>query len=669
MDKHEVLDGYRADFFQIEKREENRFGIASTETPVLMPDYSRKGAPLIPEVLLMSGADLPADRTVSLLDTHERGSINAIKGSFINLRTENGQLVGDVRVSSAEPAIKTKVDEGDIKSLSVGYRIASKRYIPEGKTETIEGRSFIGPMNIVDRWRVAEVSLVAIPADKLARIRSEHFSTSGSINTDEPLKETKRMSETPATETPNTVEERKETNTTPVANDNEVIEREVAKQLAERAAKRSDFEKSARAEDDRLGLKERADELLICETMTEVYRKAVDMLSDRQKPLNPIYFGASHKEKASAAIEVGLASRCMAKDTFNHCYKGEAVAPGWEEFRGKRLLDLAKQTLELEGVDTRRMSDSDVAIASLSGRTSTGFAYNTTGTFSNLMLNVVNKQLLTGYELARVTYNVVGKIGPSVKDFKSLYRMRLAETPYLSVWTDDSLPNEIKGKDKSENSGVESYSAIYSVSYQTLINDDLSALSRIPQQLGASASQQVNYVFWKKVIDNVAVADTYSFFDNTHHANDITSGGVPSTSQLNSMRSKMMTQKGLTNSVILGADPKFLVGPAALHSTINQICGSEYDSTASQFQTLNVNKGLIPVIEPVLDTFGDTHTYYLFADTNSLTPLEVVFLEGQESPVIRNWLEPGTWSQKIQVIQSFAVIPQDWQGAVRNAGQ
>src|SRR3954468_1647422 len=99
---------------------ESRSAVIATQSPVLM----RYGQELIPEVLLMSGVQLPKGRKLTMFDSHETGSIQKVLGSVRKLKVENDQLVSeDVHVNSSRTDVQALIDEGDVESFSVGYRV------------------------------------------------------------------------------------------------------------------------------------------------------------------------------------------------------------------------------------------------------------------------------------------------------------------------------------------------------------------------------------------------------------------------------------------------------------------------------------------------------------------------------------------------------------------
>ncbi|WP_166820512.1 phage major capsid protein [Thalassoroseus pseudoceratinae] len=643
--------------------------IATTESPVPMFDYERYE--VVPETLLMSGVDLP--ERIPLLDSHNRDRVKDILGSARNLRIEGDKLILDIDVSNTEADVKKKIDEKHITDLSIGYSVLKKLYVPEDETAMIDGRAFSGPMNVATQWELREVSLTPIGADQLAKIRKQQHG--GTLAKEETKNQTKpenepeanntrsetKKEETPKVEQPK-AEERQEATKPRKRSATQRINDSVQKALKEQR----DRFAAIRNECKRHGIEADADEL--CEkyeSVAEARAAILDILAKRAPTIRTDYvrFGASEVDKTNDAMRDGLAVRCGLKKTDE-----KELAPGWQDFRNATLLDLAKANLERNGVRVRGLSNHDIATQALTGSVrGADYGFHTGADFTNLLLDAANKSLLQGYEEAPVTWRQCFRQAPSVSDFKAINRVRLSEAPSLDVWPDNSEPNQLSLSDQKESYNVEAYSNIISISYQTLVNDDLDALSRVPQLLGAAAARTVNATAWAIITSNPAMADGYNLFDNTNHANDVSSGGVPGTTELNTMRAKLRTQTGM-NGATLGLVPRYLVGPAALESSILQITNSEYDPTASKFQVFNPNRNLVPVIEPILDS-NSTKKWYLFADPSQIDTIEVSFLQGQESPIIRSWTDQKTLSMNFHVLQSFGTKAVDHRGVHRNAGE
>ena len=171
--------GYRAFAVKAAKDgETSPRGILTTEQPVDMFDWGT--GEYVPEVLLMSGMKARG-KSIKLLDTHNTDSVRNVLGSFVNLKThEAGErdvpdafVDGEIKISSTEADIATKVDEGHINEMSVGYRYSEDKTIrvPEGETVEINGKEYPGGTVIRTEWHAQEASLVPLGADDQAQIR------------------------------------------------------------------------------------------------------------------------------------------------------------------------------------------------------------------------------------------------------------------------------------------------------------------------------------------------------------------------------------------------------------------------------------------------------------------------------------------------------------------
>ena len=116
------------------------------------------------EELDLSAIDLDVLAGLPLLDSHRQDGTNFIVGSLVNAWRDGAAIVARFRLSSAPDveSIRTKIAEGDLKSVSIGYSAAkqSERATREGRVVTVHPR-------------IHEVSLVGIPADASANIRME----------------------------------------------------------------------------------------------------------------------------------------------------------------------------------------------------------------------------------------------------------------------------------------------------------------------------------------------------------------------------------------------------------------------------------------------------------------------------------------------------------------
>jgi len=146
--------------------------VLSTENRVRIWDWDLGS---IEEVLIADGLELRGE-AIPLLATHDQGSLESLVGSVTAIRSENGETLGTLKLSSVPAAAEamTLIREGHLTDVSVGYRALEWVDLKPGETRTVGGIEYTAgqtPLRITTKWRAVEASLVPIGADPDARLR------------------------------------------------------------------------------------------------------------------------------------------------------------------------------------------------------------------------------------------------------------------------------------------------------------------------------------------------------------------------------------------------------------------------------------------------------------------------------------------------------------------
>jgi hypothetical protein len=231
--------------------------------------------------------------------------------------------------------------------------------------------------------------------------------------------------------------------------------------------------------------------------------------------------------------------------------------------------------------------------------------------------------------------------------------------------------------DAKETYAVEARSEGASFSYRLIVNDDMSALTRVPMAMGDAAARTVNAVAWSQITSNPTMSDSVALFSaatGNRKQKNLETGSVSDyTAAINLLTANMMVMKGENTPEnnagqdILSLMPRYLVFPAALRGTLLQLVASEYDPKASVAGIRNINTGLIPVMEPLLDA-SSTTAWYLFAEPTRIDTVEVSFLQGQETPQVRTVADEHNLSVTYYVLQSFGAKALNHRGIHKHAG-
>lgn len=331
--------------------------------------------------------------------------------------------------------------------------------------------------------------------------------------------------------------------------------------------------------------------------------------------------------------------------------------------------ELARAYCELAGLSIKPgMPKHEIARMAISHpgliERSDGPAYATTGSFPSLMLNAQHKVLLMGYDEAEVTYPVWARTGSSVSDFKQFERVKFGELPDPEVVPENHPYPEKQPTDDREFSRVEKYGEVFSTSLEAIVNDDLNAISRIPAMQGAAMRRTINRRVYNILTSNPTLRDGIALFHATSHGANLDSTALAAGAPLDTGFSVMMTQSGLNTNTILNIMPRYLIVPAALSATALQIATQNIQAT----QVANTNlygpggpRPLTVVADGQIDG-SSTTAWWLAASTSQVDTVEVVFLQGEESPVLERQDGFLTDSIKYKIRQSFVAFPVDFRG-------
>lgn len=156
----------------VDKQTRTVEAVLATESPVEVLDL--RSWERIDEILMMSGCRVP--KQIPLIDTHDRSTIDSMRGSVRDIRVEGELLIGVLNVSASEPNTWTKIEERHVTDNSVGYHIYDFVMIEPGATHEIDGKTFQAgaerSLRIATDWEPKEDSLCPIGADTLAKLRS-----------------------------------------------------------------------------------------------------------------------------------------------------------------------------------------------------------------------------------------------------------------------------------------------------------------------------------------------------------------------------------------------------------------------------------------------------------------------------------------------------------------
>lgn len=707
--------------------------IIATENPV--ERYDKERGIVIREVLAMAGVEFRGGRTqLPIVDSHDRSTVANVLGSVRGIRIDGDELIGRAYFASDEESQRAfqKLLDGHLTDFSITASPKEVGFIERGKQYTTRRGDVVeGPADIVTRWMPTDASLVATGADERSVVRRSYTDIPTEIERmDENMLGqltklgmpaeiadpnaamawvlgylTEQQSMTPASGEIESMEDEEETAVPAVAETVENMDgerEEVQKEDADMAELQKAVDRALAADRKRQqeiraicqkASLERgfADQLCDNGITVDVARQQIlDKLSERNKPLGTSGENAGSRvnvtengiDRMLADATAGVTRAAL--NAIGRAPKADSATDGEKSFTQMGLARTAELILRSVGAPVERMTRIDIAKAVMGSQETLrkfgirrdGEAYHATGSFPNLLLDAASKTLLAGYEEAEYTWNVWARQAPSVADFKNINRIRFSESPDLENVAENADYPEGAMSDKKETYKVEKYGKMFSVSWETVVNDDLDAISRIPQMHGVAARRLQNKKVYEVLTANEVLSDNVALFASGHSNLDA-SGAAPGVAELNTAFAAMMKQTGLNSSVIINVRPRYIIVPAALSGSVLELLQSTSPpsvggSAVGTSGTANIygpggQRPLTAVVEPQLDGNSAT-SWYLAADPSQIDTVELSFLQGEESPVLENEWDFSKDVYRYKIRQTFGVKAIDHRGLYKNPG-
>lgn len=302
--------------------------------------------------------------------------------------------------------------------------------------------------------------------------------------------------------------------------------------------------------------------------------------------------------------------------------------------------------------------------------------YNVTGMFSNILYDAANVMLRRSYMEANTTFDVWMKRGQDISDFRTVHRVIGGELPDPQAIPENGEFQETTIADGRESYKLDVWGERFSVTWQTIVNDQLGAFTEIPMKQGRAMRRKQNRLAYQVLKDNPTMSDTGALFNSTAvttaggHNNTAGSLGDPSVADLNTLYSKMAQAPGLSTGVFLGLEPSWIIVPPALRGVTLELLGSTANPAASGNSGVrNIwENNLKPVVDVELSaaaTGGSDTAYYVAADWRDCDTLEFAYLSGMSAPAFDSQPDFRRLGIAFRVYIAFAVKAIDWRGLQR----
>ncbi len=323
-------------------------------------------------------------------------------------------------------------------------------------------------------------------------------------------------------------------------------------------------------------------------------------------------------------------------------------------FRTMSLIDMARASLTERGV----------GVASYGSKMQlVGAAFtHSTSDFGNVLMDVSGKAMLRGWENSGETFPRWTKKG-TLTNFHTAHRVGMSGFPALPKVLEGAEYKYVTCGDRGAPIALATYGGLFGITRQAIINDDLSAFSAVPSNLGRAASRTIGDLVYAALISNANFTDGAPLF-GLAHGNTIETAAPMTPDLLGDIRYMMRMQKDASGAS-LNINPAFVIVPAALESAALQVLQS------TSVPGAETNSGIVNpvnqmgelIVESRLDSPA-TKYWYVAAEQGADT-VEVAYLDGIDTPYLEQqtgWTVDGV-SFKVRI--DAGVAPLDYRGLAR----
>ena len=357
-------------------------------------------------------------------------------------------------------------------------------------------------------------------------------------------------------------------------------------------------------------------------------------------------------------IEAALCLQCGIDEKVIEASCGQPamdVAAG--HLRGLGLKDVMVEAARLDGKSVGVGFSNETIRAAFS-----------TVSLPGILSNVANKRALQAFTAQESIAEQLCSAG-DLADFKESERYRITDIGDLEIVPDGGeLKDGALGEDKATNK-LDTYGKTFTLTRQMIYNDDLGEFLKIPTAMGTRAKRKIDQVFFARLLANPAQGDGKALFSADHvnyKGGATTALGVDPLEKAIALFLDQVDGDGQPISV----SPKFLLVPTNLYPLAQRLTMSAVlfgGTEVAPAQNVISNYNLKPVASPYLANSkytGNSDTgWYLFGNPNQVDTFEIGYFQGRRTPTVeRGEVNFNTLGMGFRVYFDFGVREQDHRG-------
>ena len=590
-------------------------------------------------------------------------------GHSDSIRVEGGQLLAGGVVSRDTPAAKEIVvsaKNGFPWQASIGASVEEFEFVKENQTAHVNGREFSGPVNVVRKSILGEISFVDLGADgqTSAQVAASALLNKENVNMSENLANQTETAGAQTVEFPQVQAAVPQTTAAATPPAEATPPSLTAAELRDAAVAEA---KRLAAVHEILGKYPELEAQAIRENWDEGHCALTALREGRPKaPAMQVHDNNNMVNCRTLEAACMMTAKLEGVETL---FDEPTLEAAGKRFSGGiGLQELILEAAWANGYTGRNFRNSrDVLRFAFKPELEAGFS---TVDIGGILSNVANKFLLDGFFSVERTWRNICAVR-NVSDFKTVTSYRLiGKDQYEQVTPGGELKHGTLGNETYTNK-ADTYGLMLSLDRRDIINDDLGAITTVPRKLGRGSGLKINDIFWDTFLKN---ASFFAAGNKNYLAGADTALGIDGLTKAEVSFMDLCDSDGKP----IGIMPTIVLVPTALSAMATQLQKSLEirDTTAStKYPIANPHQGKFRTevsryLANSAYSGNSAKAWYLLADPNDLPVIEVAFLNGQEAPTIESAeANFNVLGVQMRGYHDFGVNLQDPRGGVKSKGE
>ena len=613
---------------------------------------------------------------IPLMNSHYNDP--AYKLGEVKPRIEGNMLLVDGVITSQSEDAKRIVADGKLSKwqLSIGASILGQKFVDKDEKAKVNGMEFQGPITIVSKSLLREVSVVAIGADKNASMEIAASLELTGLQLTNPEEQGVTMGED---ENKNVAAKNAAENAgaQPAEGRTPAPQPVVAPPPVQAQATDEEIKAAAeKAAQDTLQAERKRVSMIreICAgEFNDIEAKALDEGWDENKTRKAV-LDAVRAKRPNAGPNINMGVQAVGKDEIECALclrlgvKAEELAKTHKESTIDAAMDISDislkevvhECIKLDGKTPHGrvgINDDDIRLSF------------STVSLPGILSNVANKIMLESYRAVNPVAVRLCSVG-NLNDFKVSDRFRMTDIGDLEQVAGDGEIKEGGLSESHATNQLDTYGKKFCLTRKMIINDDLGAFAKIPKMMGARAAKLVDKLFFTRLLANPTQEDGNALFSAAHN-NLIATGGTFGKTALENAITLFENQKDENGDPIACSAAKLLV-PSALKFQARELLNSALMIAAGSTDALHPAKNILA--DENLEIISSAYLtnpadWYLFGNPDEIDTFEIGYLKGKQTPTIQqgdtDFNTLGLWWR---VFFDVGVREQDHRGMMKSIG-